>query len=193
MVSLCIFANTSEHLPVYIKYLPQKHFGSSDDSSLGSSSQSEWPINTTIGSRRLFSMISFTSLSASPDDAVTLFSLFSRLEAGRVVFTLPSSAVTFSDFLDKDLLSDFLSVSVISWMVNPNSETITLRANKNLSNRFWPTDWKRRGKLSGSYKLCPDWTSWDSQSKRTTRMCRIYRIWTYWIVCLDCSNRYISV
>ena len=60
--------------------------------SLLSSSLSEWPINTTIGSRRslvLFFMMSFTSLSALWDDAVTLVSLFSRLVAGRVVLTLP--------------------------------------------------------------------------------------------------------
>ena len=61
-----------------------------------------------IGSRRLISMISVTFLSALPDDAVTLISLFSRLVAGRVVLSLPSSAVTFSDFLDKDLLSGLL-------------------------------------------------------------------------------------
>ena len=68
-------------------------------------------INAT-GSRRLFvpfSMISFTSLSALPDDAVALVSLFSRLVAGRVVLSLPSSAVTFSDFyMDKELLSGLL-------------------------------------------------------------------------------------
>ena len=58
------------------------NFGSSDDLSLLSFSLSEWPINTTIGSRRSFvpfSMISFTSFSALPDDAVTLISPFSRL------------------------------------------------------------------------------------------------------------------
>ena len=65
-----------------------------------------------IGSRRLITMISFTSLSALPEDAVTLISLFFRLVAGRVVLSLPSSAVTFSDFLDKDLLSGLLLVSV---------------------------------------------------------------------------------
>jgi len=69
------------------------NFGSSDDLSLPSSSMSEWPINTKIGSwcfiLVLFSMISVTSLSALPDDAVILISLFSRLVAGRVVLTLP--------------------------------------------------------------------------------------------------------
>ena len=64
-------------------------------------------INAT-GSRRLISMISVTCLSALPDDAVALVSLFSRLVAGRVVLSLPSSAVTFSDFLDKELLSGLL-------------------------------------------------------------------------------------
>ena len=43
-------------------------------------------INAT-GLRRLISMISFTSLSALSDDAVTLISLFSRLVAGRVVLS----------------------------------------------------------------------------------------------------------